>query len=252
MHLFPKLALLAGLTLIGAASAVRANVTLYLQTFDPHTNPNPVERHFNHADLRPRLAGWTAYNGADGSTLAGGSGQPSVQTSGAIWSQPNTTGHVYQATGDAFTFDLSDAITLSVDSVQSSASRIGRVRFMIQIDNQWYASASTIQPLNYDNFSAAETAEADTTLSLALSTDASAWLAFTLDGTGVSLTALIADLPSSSVTGVGWWTYTTSISTVIRFDNFAITSAIPEPSAFAALFGVLGLATALGARRRRA
>lgn len=237
-----RLAFAAASSLLVAATA--SAEVVYSQTFDPFVvSGNAVERNFNNWAALTSQAGWGVYFGSDGTAAL----NPVVQAGGSIWSQTSTTGHVFLGTG--LDLDFSAPTTIQLDSAQSGTT--DRFRFLIQTDDGlWYISNTAFQPGQYGSISAAIDASAATS-TLLFSSSASDWSLFSLSSQGITITALTADLSSTTVTGIGWWSYTTSGSIVARFDNLIVTSLIPEPSTCAALLGAAGLGAAMVLRRRR-
>lgn len=155
-----------------------------------------------------------------------------------IFSVP-TTGMGDWATGGALLAGLA-----SVDWGQRNQSATARTRLAIQIDGDWYATVA-----DFTNPSAATWTTH--TLSITPSTE---WHPLALQGNGSS-DALATDttVTTSTITGtvgaIGLYAWSPSGNNV-RFDSFVV-SAIPEPSTYAALFGLAALGLVFHRRRAR-
>ncbi|RRJ95418.1 PEP-CTERM sorting domain-containing protein [Opitutaceae bacterium TAV4] len=259
------LLLATNLALAGLATTVFAAtpIEIYSQPFVA-SNYNPetdlgVERNFNTWASLTGNAGWSVVLGANGTTTTA----PTVQNSSVIWSQPNTTGFVFRDTSIDVELASWQNVEISIDTVQSSSSRIGRLQFLIQVDNdKWYISNTVLRPITASGWGSIPAGDSPT-VSFEFSTDKAAWSLFTLNTDdpattevnegGIVQTALTENLSASRITGIGWYTYTTSSSGIQRFDNLTITATpIPEPATAALLLGgVLLLGATLLRRTRR-
>jgi hypothetical protein len=267
MKTLPKILLLAAAIAPVALCAEQTFVAteLYFQPFDPYMNGNTAsERTMNVWTGQQSEESWVAYNGSTGVAIS--SSYPVIQTGGTIYSSPTSTngGYVAVATGESLTLDLGDydRVDFTIDASQSSSQRQVSMRFLVQLEgsDQWYATTA-IKPAYGQYLSS----PADPLITFTFTTDKTAWSLLDIStddpGTeevneaGVVLSALAEDLPTTSITGFGWYWYSTTTSGIItRFDNLAITGytlAIPEPAATALLAGSVFLLGAFVRRRFR-
>lgn len=241
------------------ASALHAQV-LYQENFANSTGNN-----------RPLTdAGWSAYYTSGATSIGGSTAYLAPQTGNPNSTNGyfaiNTTGPSTRTDYAAVTSysDFAGGIPMNLNNttiswVQGNNDVNTTVRLLIQIggdgsvdSGSWYASSTsfTTNPAisSAANFASATTADLTKTITFSLT--ASNWNAFTLDpGTSMSLgSTLGANLSTSTITGIGFYVSTPTLSnSVSRLDSLTV-SVIPEPST--ALLVGLGLAVAVGRFRR--
>lgn len=216
--------------------------------------------------------GWTGYgfNGttsADISSVAaantlfvsGGASNPDTHPTGYLAailgntdaSNPNRYS-TYVAYETGLDLNLADA-TVSW-RMNGGVSNTVRVRFLVQVGGEWYASAISDTAQKYfapsaygtgADFSSGGDALAK---SLTLSSSEATWEKVSLNfGSGtVTFTALTQDLALDAVTGIGFHILGGGTG---RIDTLQITGIIPEPRVIALFLGMGALVVALGWRR---
>lgn len=118
------------------------------------------------------------------------------------------------------------------------------IRLLVQVGGNWYAS--DLMPVS----SGLSSNISSFTSTLNFSTMASNWRTFSItEGSSISLgsSAITQDLPSSIVTGIGY--YFNGNGTV-RIDDLSV-SAVPEPGTWALFLLSISLGAALNRARRR-
>jgi hypothetical protein len=245
----------AGLALLAClASAARAEVYL-----DEFTNTSGANQSLSYI-------GWAGYVGSTATTVTGTtpSGNFWIAASNGAGTQGSTSPGVIAALnndGNARVFtavktglNLTDVgqITFNLHTSQSAAQT---VHLLVQVEgsSDWYASTAQFTPFNnFGNFNAATVGQVQRTLSF--TTSASAWRDFDLtpDTSLVLGSVSSSALPSSTITGIGFYINSSTTNlTVTRIDDLAVSyTPIPEPSAFAAVAG-LGVLSLVALRRRR-
>ncbi|WP_043585773.1 hypothetical protein [Geminisphaera colitermitum] len=239
------LALTAGSISILAAPLGATSNELYKQTFDGFSAQT------NKAITT--ISGWNAYAGATAGTattsnvyiIGGYKGNPNGDYGFlAINSAGITT--PYLAIGTITPINITDT---TVTWTMGNASTGSKVQLMVQSGGEWYVSSGTYSnssTYTAGTFASAETASVTQTLNFSTAT----WNAFALNpGTAMSVGATAA-LPSSSITGIGF--YVTNASGLVRLDTLTVTSAaVPEPTAATLLLGTLALVAAAAACKLR-
>ena len=248
------------------ALAAQAQTTLYREAFS----------HTFTSSSTATLSGWTGYSGniatvasTDQTNSPGAAattavnsiypGQNAYNDSGVIRFFNNGGARGALVTTE-FSFSLGSYTLNSISFQQSNPNTTLSVRAAMNIDGNWYASSTT-----YANTVTSElTSEFNTKAQLfTLTPSAVTWQAFTLtpSTTLSSISATAVALPTTgTVQGFGFYIdagpgSTASTNNVMRFDNFTINAtamAIPEPSAYAALIGLVTLGAAFLRRPRRA
>jgi len=263
---------LAGSTLLAAATHALASTVVYEQTFTTSAtgSGSSSNRAVGDADVL-----WNAYSGSlaiditdvattvsnqnrAGVIIGTTGGSPYLYTvNGANGSRPFALTQSGSAFADLLTAPVSVSQLTEIAWNQGNSHTNATVRVLLQIDDaDWYASnttfsnTSTYTGATFDSGITNETA--DVFKSLAFSPQASEWLSFTLTpGEELALGSASATALSGSVTGIGFHIVSsTSTGSTVRLDNLSIV-AIPEPSAYAGLFGAAGLMLALAHRRGR-
>ncbi len=149
------------------------------------------------------------------------------------------------------TFSSIDAAGSEITWSMGNSATSTTLRLLVQSGSEWYASNelfSNTGTYTQATFSAATSD--DVRRSLTFSTAAENWRSFTLTpGSEMTLGSIASSAISSEITGIGFYVTTTSGTT--RLDSLVVTAAVPEPSAYAALFGAVALC-AVGCRRKRA
>lgn len=245
----------AGLALLAClASTARAEVYL-----DEFTNTSGANQSLS-------FIGWAGYVGSTAATVtdtapAGnfwiasshGAGTQGSTSPGVIAALNNDgTARVFTAVKTGLNLTDVSQITFNLHTSQSTTQT---VHILVQVagSSAWYASTAQFTPYNnFGNFNAATVEQVQRTLSF--TTAASAWRDFDLTpDSSLALGSVSSSaLPSSTITGIGFYinSPTTSI-TVTRIDDLSISyTPIPEPSSFAAIAG-LGIFSLVALRRRR-
>jgi hypothetical protein len=266
MKTLPKCLLLAATALLVAVTAASAATLVYEQPFNRPSNGYIYN-----------IAGWNAWLTSSAVPIVtNNSGNLVVQNStgtgdgsnGRIYDNFSSVSgpHVIVGTGlvDARTedigLDLSEgSYEIAFDTVQSATS--GHVQLLVQVEENWYIStrffdckASDFTSTTYENYHQ----------TFVFTTDAAAWSAFTLvpstgagteesphNGTLAIGASLNSNLPSTTITGIGFYLTNTSSSGInIRIDTLTVTqlAAVPEPATTAL---ILGGALLLGITLRR-
>lgn len=169
-------------------------------------------------------------------------------------SQPNLAALTWY-NGDTFLQSTLDSLSVYIGHNNAAVE----TRFVIQVDGQgWFATtqAWTTAAMTAGNFPTQATP-----ITFNFTTAGSAWRSLAFDGlvgdasTGFPLfsgdqsaNALLGSLPVGNITAVGVYHFIPT-NTITRYDNFTVT-AIPEPSTYAALFGLLALGLVAWRRRR--
>lgn len=250
---------LCAAVLLGLAASASAQSIIYRETFSQTVNNSTLNS-----------VGWQAYttatvgaNVADTTFSSGfvsnGTGRPANLdpiNAGTYGQQP--LGIAYLDSGSRqeallFTTEYTwnwNPVTTAGDIKWFSGNQFANIpqRAALQIGSQWYVSAERIGPNvggagNFATF-ASEVAP----VSLA----GTSWFALTATiGAPFSISGTAVSLPTGLVSGMGIYTNVTGSGQNSRFDNFTVTTtAIPEPSSFAALAG-LGALGLVALRRRR-
>lgn len=224
----------------------------YLQTFDNTTGSS---------NTTVSTVGWAAYHGAsatpftttmvNGSTgivtaLAHSLGNPNTTPKGYLFSAREADRSTAVHTGIT---PIVNAETISWKQGNNSASV--EVYPLVQVEGNWYASSTPFTSTAYStgtNF--ANASDVAVTKTLTFSTNAANWRNFThTSSSSMELGGVLgSDLPSSTITGIGFFFDFTASTQVVRIDTLAVTEmeVVPEPSMIGAV-----AAGALFARRRR-
>ena len=280
-----KLLTTAGLAITLGLASASAQTTIYRETFGNNGGGNIS---LDNANISWTLLG-SATDGLSGSFTAGNLSNVSATIGGASngvnnasytglanvnagTSLSTTNGFAFVnntvsflAYTSEYTIDRSilNPATVTWNGNRSSNAQGGtlsggrdatNVRFAAQIGVNWYVANYTPNASNIAT-SSANSGLTDSTL-FTVDLNTATWFALTAaNGAPISIAATATSLPSGNFTAFGLlgtsFSNGTNFST-LRFDNFEITSsAIPEPSTYAALagFAVLGLSVL---RRRRA
>lgn len=276
-----KLSFLALLAAVGFAvpvSTASAQI-FYRETFSAtvnNSNPTTVGWAVHHgngtyySDFTQNAAGVGSVTGIPtnlGNVNAGSATSPTINPSGQTATGiffVGATGISGTSPGPAFLAWTNEAGPVAASAVSNISFYLGNtngaqpVRVAVQANGQWYVSTTTFQ--NNTLAGAGEFATKATFQSLNITTSASAWntISFQPNGTnpltssGTGNFTLGAGAPANltgNITAFG--IYGNSGSTAnVRFDTFTVT-AVPEPSAVAALIGVSMLGFAVIRRRRR-
>jgi hypothetical protein len=239
-----------------AASTASAQVTvIYSQTFDNTVNATLIN-----------IPGWN-WAVSDGGDSEGTARQFSRLSNGT--GIGGTPGFVYNAPaaqeGIIASLTWYDGATFPQETLNSLSVFIGHnnnaneTRFVIEIDGAgWF---TTTQSWTNNVGAGGNFASQAVEVTLNFTTTGSAWRPLAFDGnvgaasTGFpvfsgdqSANALETALPAGTITAVGVYHYM-SAGSITRFDNFAV--AIPEPSTYAAIVGLLALGLLIHRRRRR-
>lgn len=171
--------------------------------------------------------------------------------------------YTFSGVGERASVAWFDGLSFTQSEVTGFSAQVGHgnsaneVRFLIQIDNaNWYVSTDA----GMANIGGASNFETDAVLfEIGFSTAGENWVQLNYDGLvgtdssgfdvlsgDLSGSALTDPLPSGDITAVGAYLYNDGGST--RFDDLTV---IPEPSAYAALFGLTALALVGFLRRRK-
>lgn len=245
----------AGLTLL-ACLASTARAEIYLDEF---TNTSGANQALSYI-------GWAGYVGSTATTVtnttpagnfwigaSNGAGTQGSVSPGVIAALNNDgTARVFTAVKTGLNLTDVGQITFNLHTSQSAAQT---VHLLVQVagSSDWYASTAQFTPFNnFGNFNAATVEQVQRTLSF--TTAASAWRDFDLaPDTSLALGSVSSSaLPSSTITGIGFYIdSSTTSTTVTRIDDLGISyTPIPEPSSFAAIAG-LGVLSMAALRRRR-
>lgn len=237
-----------GLATLPVLCSVASAALLYDQPFDNNTGSGKSITY---------ASGWSGYMGSSATATSNanaiiqniaGTGDGSL---GRIYTS-FTSSNPIALVGTALSLDLSGgAAEIVFDTVQSST--LARLQVLIQLnDSTWYISNTVITPSTSSTLDLT-IAEGTRRQTLAFTTSASAWSDFTLTaGSTMSVgSTLLADLPGSTITGIGFYLTNThpSNGVTVRIDTLAV-SAIPEPGTWALFAGATALG-AVGLRRRR-
>ncbi|MCD8481502.1 MAG: PEP-CTERM sorting domain-containing protein [Verrucomicrobia bacterium] len=264
-----SLLLLSAAALFSPAHA-QGQVIVYQQSFSNNTGSNQTFASYGWFAARSRGASETNANGT--STVFSNNidaGGAASSAGGATVADINATAPHGTGLSAGFTFSTTDGgnATRFIFSVptagmgdwalegadiskltsfsweQRNNSSSARVRALIQVDGQWYASATSFTNASNAIWSPSTLSVLDTTL----------WHELAVQGNGspsgmnTSTSIATSDL-SGQVTALGLYAWSPSGQTV-RFDTFSVV-AIPEPSTYAAIFGLLVLGVVAYRRRR--
>ena len=240
--------------MILSAASLNATV-IYTENFDNSTSENQSSS----------FIGWEAYTGTsatDISANAPNSGNR-MGLSNLSGNPSSSDGYFFAANSGSGTQDQIWAginTGLSLSNVSEISWRMGNsttvasVKLLVEVGGQWYASATSFSNSNTYNASSFSSGAdtPDIVKNLTFSTDAADWLELNLDpGNSLNIASSpISDLPTSTVTGIGFFVDSGNTFTTVRLDSLEISAAtIPEPSSFALML-ILG-ATSLAVRRAR-
>jgi hypothetical protein len=210
------------------------------------------------------VSGWTMIAGGTGggvSDIANINAGPNMIGADARTSLKNAIG----STAPAISWTSEYTVDTSANSINSISFLLGNsatsvtTRVAVRIGGNWYASVPTFTNATSGVY------ESKT---LTWSTAASSWrsltndgdmtidgssVATTIAGTALSLGATLgANLPSGNITGFGLFFDGIVNNATARYDLYQIdATAIPEPSTYAALVGMVVLGSALIRRNRR-
>ncbi len=203
------------------------------------------------ANVAVNSVGWNSYFGSNAAQWSSNTTVTRI-TTGA--SNPNTdpTGVLAYVSGEAAGTPSVAAFTGTFSSINIANSTITwtmgnsatsvAVQLLVQVGGSWYVSNtpfSNSTAYTGTTFPAASTASVLQTLTF--STEASQWSTFTLTPyTTMSVGSTLTNpLPSSSITGIGFY-ISNAANQVARLDSLSIT-AVPEPSAAILACAGLGL-----------
>ncbi len=171
--------------------------------------------------------GWTGYKDANAANLPvtlayipQNLGNPNTEK-GYLAFVPSTTG-TFAAVKTFSGMDVADCVfAWSMGNTNTTAT----VRLLVKVGSSWYASSEVFSNTStYTPTTFASTTTGDVLRSLAFSTAAANWRAFTLTpGSTMSLGATLSnDLASSEITGIGFYVSAPG-SAVVRLDSLGIT-----------------------------
>ncbi|MCC5839301.1 MAG: PEP-CTERM sorting domain-containing protein [Opitutales bacterium] len=249
--------LLACMALVASTASAQVTV-VYSQTFNNTVNATLIN-----------IPGWN-WAVSDGGDSASTARQFSRLSNGT--GIGGTAGFVYNApaaqVGEVASLTWYNGATFSQDTLDSLSVFIGHnnnaneTRFVIEIDGAgWF---TTTQAWTNNVGGGGNFASQAVEVSLNFTTTGSAWRPLAFDGnvgaasTGFavfsgdqSANALETTLPAGTITAVGVYNYIYNYmpaGSITRFDDFAV--AIPEPSTYAAILGLLALGLLIHRRRR--
>lgn len=211
-----------------AAQTVGMAASIYTENFN---NTAGVDRPVTY------LAGLAGYAGATAAATT--NAQASIRS--ATGTGDGSVGYLYVNTSPGGQFAIvNTGLSLSLGSASKftwdmqQANSAGHVRILIQLGgSDWYVSNTVVDPL-VNATGVFSTPYSTYASELAFSLLASNWSTFTLSPeTSMAVgSTLTADLPSSTITGIGFYLTNTSSSwsDVVRLDTVAV---IPEPSTVA-------------------
>ena len=204
---------------------------------------------------------WSAYQGTDATTAAhssvflagtGGSGTPTGypgnpnDTYGFLAINPVVSQYAAVTNfSEISAIDQVETITWTMGNV----SALQQVYVLVESGGNWYVSSSSYSNSGYTagSFATANTASVTQTLDFATAS----WNEFTLTPDSEMSVGSSAALPSSSITGIGFFVQTPEAGKLVRLDTLKVTGvAIPEASSSALMLGVVLLGFALSRRRR--
>lgn len=251
-----KIALSTGLFLLGclimAGSATTAQAqTLYSQNFtNTYGSSQGVYRdgwsgYIGAGALNVSTSGNNAtYTGASAVTLGNAAGNPNTSIGFlSFYNQGAAAGaQSFSAVVTGLNLALTSGVSTITWQMNTSSVTSQTLKMLVQVDGAWYISNSgfTQTALSATTFDTASTG------SFVFNTLASTWSTFTLtpslDNTGTMAigSALGADLGSSTITGLGFYSEISTRYNSIRIDSLEV-NAVPEPTTLALLMGGCGL-----------
>ncbi len=200
--------------------------SLYQQSFDNLTAGNITES----------TTGWYSYQGSAATSitsetslsfLSNLAGNPGSSYGYLALNTSSANNYALVQTGISFNASKS-VIKWNMGNSNSATT----VRLLLKIDDNWYASSTTFttSPVisSAPLFAGATTSAVEK--SLTFSTASSNWRNFTLNPSGSAMalgSVLTSDLPSSFVTGIGFYVSTAAGSSILRIDQLTVLSTIP-------------------------
>jgi hypothetical protein len=185
--------------------------------------------------------GWNGYRDANAANLSASHayipqnlGNPDTQK-GYLTLAPGTAGTFavvktlsgLNAAGCEFTWSMGNNLTTST------------VRLLVKVGASWYASSGAFSNTStYTSTTFASTTTGDVRRSLVFSTAAANWRSFTITpGSAMSLGAVLGSaLPSSQITGIGFYITTPAGSPVVRLDSLEVTPLTPPEPVYSEKF----------------
>ncbi|PAW76788.1 MAG: hypothetical protein B9S32_13705 [Verrucomicrobia bacterium Tous-C9LFEB] len=236
-------------------TAVSMSAALYTENFTNTTSGNQAIS----------TVGWTGYyttsatnvsaivmgSGADTWGLSNTYGNPIANGQGYLFTLNSSYSQQIFAAYDS-TFTAMDMTGTSITWNMGNASNIPKIYVLIQVAGSWYASTTSFSTPSGYSAGSFNSATSGVTYSLNFTTDKSAWRNFTLvENSSMGLgAALTSDLPSSSITSIGYfidYTGVTGTGSAVRIDTLQI---IPEPVVATLLLLGIGLVSGRQLRSR--
>lgn len=224
-----------------------AATTLYYQSF---RHPDQVPGEGANIPFAQTTIPWRAYFGTNATDITAtntgnrqvlvnwSSGSPSSEGPGYAYTRDTQTGsnRIFALVSETFFQPFSFDNGPLTASFRSNISHAGiDVRLLIKVGESWYASAEGFDlPVGtQSNFSSNNAALIlAMSQSMELTTDASAWLNFTLNsGTGMALGSPVESDLTGGISQIGFFVVhpdATAGTLIARFDSLAITQ-VPEP-----------------------
>ena len=172
--------------------------------------------------------GWSGYQGATAATLP-----TSLAYIPQNLGNPNTAKGYLIFAGGTFaavkTFSGRDVAGYAFKWSMGNTHTTATVRLLVKVGSNWYASSEVFNNTSaYTATTFATTTTGDVLRSLGFSTAAANWRSFTLTpGSAMSLGAVLSsDLPSSEITGIGFYVIA-PVSSGVRLDSLAVTADGP-------------------------
>ncbi len=209
--------------------------------------------------------GWTGYystsatnvssivtgTGADTWGISSTYGNPIANGLGYLFTLNGSYSQQIFAAYDS-TFTAMDMTGTSITWNMGNLSNVPKIYVLIQVAGSWYASTTSFSTPNGYSAGSFNSATSGVSYNLNFTTDKSAWRNFTLvENSSLALgTALTSDLPSSTITSIGYfidYTGVTGTGSAVRIDTLQI---IPEPAVTALVLLGIGLMTGRRLRSR--
>lgn len=245
-----------GITVTAASFA--AGQSIYFQPFDNTIDQSPIETidGWSYAvhDGVARTPGNSAQQYGNLSNVLGGLAYNANSPHGGS----EDRGILTWTNGGAVPLNIAQTTPgLAFSVLLGHNSADAESRFAIRVDNDWFVAAQPVSMASPVQWASGMETGAET-YELAFTTSGSAWapLAYDsllgADSSGFELyigpvAGLAGDLPAGAITAVGIYNYTPEGS-VTRYDDFTV---IPEPSAYAAVLGLIAAALLVLRSRRR-